>query len=146
MHLIYEFITYAIVFLFCRIKKSYLHKQKIEITGYLFWKPQDDETILSSFLHVATADLLFVFRCIGQPDAAIHFASQCVLHNPIFLGSQVNVASVNFLFSTLSQGQGECCATTSMWKVELILEFNFLSGSSFLSRLMRQVISVPFVV
>ena len=39
-----------------------------------------------------------------------------------------------------------CCATTSMWKVELELEFNFLSDSSFLSRLVRQVISVPFVV
>ena len=33
-----------------------------------------------------------------------------------------------------------------MRKVELVLEFNFLSGSSFLSRLVRQVISVTFVV
>ena len=41
---------------------------------------------------------------------------------------------------------GGCCATTSMWKVELDLEFNFLSGSGFLSRLVRQVISVSFVV
>ena len=41
---------------------------------------------------------------------------------------------------------GECYATTSMRKVELKLEFNFLSGSDFLSRLVRQVISVPFVV
>ena len=39
-----------------------------------------------------------------------------------------------------------CCATTNMWKVELELEFNFLSGSGFLSRLVGQVISVPFVV
>ena len=48
--------------------------------------------------------------------------------------------------TSLSQSQGECYASTSMRKVELILEFNFLSGSSFLSRLVRQVISVPFVV
>ena len=33
-----------------------------------------------------------------------------------------------------------------MWKVELELEFNFLSGSGFIFRLVRQVISVPFVV
>ena len=47
---------------------------------------------------------------------------------------------------SVSQRQGECYATTSMRKVELILEFNFLSGSNFLSRLVLQVISVPFVV
>ena len=41
---------------------------------------------------------------------------------------------------------GECYANTSMRKVELELEFNFLSGSVFLARLVRQVISVPFVV
>ena len=46
--------------------------------------------------------------------------------------------------TSLSQRQGECCATTSMRKIDLILEFNLLSGSSFLSRLVRQVISVPF--
>ena len=46
----------------------------------------------------------------------------------------------------LSQRQGECYATTSMWKVELELELNFLSGSVFVPRLVRQVISVPFVV
>ena len=48
--------------------------------------------------------------------------------------------------NTMSQKQGECYATTSMRKVELLLEFNFLSDSSFLCRLVRQVISVPFVV
>ena len=47
---------------------------------------------------------------------------------------------------TLVAGQGECYATTSMRKVELELEFIFLSGSAFLSRLRQQVISVPFVV
>ena len=41
---------------------------------------------------------------------------------------------------------GECYATTSMRKVELILEFTYLSGSSFLFRLVRQVISIPIVV
>ena len=46
----------------------------------------------------------------------------------------------------LSQRQGECYATTSMWKVKLEVEFNFLSGSVFLPRLVRQVISVSFVV
>ena len=48
--------------------------------------------------------------------------------------------------TSLSQRQGECYATTRMRKIEIILGFNFLSGSSFLSRLLRQVISVPFVV
>ena len=48
--------------------------------------------------------------------------------------------------TSLSQRQKKCYATTSMRKVELILEFNFLSGSNFLSRLVRQVIGVPFVV
>ena len=48
--------------------------------------------------------------------------------------------------TSLSQRQGECYATTSMRKVELELELNFLPGSVFLSRLVRQVISVPFVV
>ena len=47
--------------------------------------------------------------------------------------------------TNLSQRQGSC-ATTSVRKVELGLESNFLSGSNFLSRLVRQVISVPFVV
>ena len=57
------------------------------------------------------------------------------------------VVSTNFIvFDLLSQRQGECYATTSMRKVELILEFKFHSGSNFLSRLVRQVISVPFVV
>ena len=42
--------------------------------------------------------------------------------------------------------RGKGCCVTSMWKVELELEFNFLSRSVFLSRLVRQVISVPFVV
>ena len=51
-----------------------------------------------------------------------------------------------FLLMQLSQGVGECYATTSMRKVELILKFNSLSGSIFLSRLVLQVISVPFVV
>ena len=46
----------------------------------------------------------------------------------------------------LSQRQGECCTTKSMRKVELVLEFNFLSGFSFLSRSVRRVIGVPFVV
>ena len=36
----------------------------------------------------------------------------------------------------MSQGQGRY-AITSMQKVELELEFNFLSGSGFLSRLVR---------
>ena len=45
-----------------------------------------------------------------------------------------------------AEGMGECYATASMRKVELLLEFNFLSGSNFLSRLVLQVISVPFVV
>ena len=44
-----------------------------------------------------------------------------------------------------SRGRGEYYATTSMCEVELILEFNFVSGSSFLSRLVRQVISVPLL-
>ena len=46
----------------------------------------------------------------------------------------------------IARGRGECYATTSMRKVDLILEFNFLSSSNFLSRLVLQVISVPFVV
>ena len=41
---------------------------------------------------------------------------------------------------------GECYTIMSMWKVELKLEFNSLSGSGFLSRLVRLVISGPFVV
>ena len=57
----------------------------------------------------------------------------------------MNTILVHWIFHC-RKGRGECCATTSMWKVELFLEFNFLSGSSFLSRLVRQVISVPFVV
>ena len=39
--------------------------------------------------------------------------------------------------TSLSQGQGEYNAIASMRKVELELEFNFLSGSDFLSRLVR---------
>ena len=35
------------------------------------------------------------------------------------------------------KGRGECYAIASMRKVELELEFNFLSGSDFLSRLVR---------
>ena len=46
----------------------------------------------------------------------------------------------------LSQRQGEFYSTTSMRKVEVLLEIKFFSGSNFLSRLVRQVISVPFVV
>ena len=41
---------------------------------------------------------------------------------------------------------GGCYITTSMRKVELMLEFNSFSSSNFLSRLVLQVISVPFVV
>ena len=48
--------------------------------------------------------------------------------------------------TSLSQRQGECYATTSMRKAELILEFDFLSSPNFLSRLVRQVIIVSFVV
>ena len=51
-----------------------------------------------------------------------------------------------FLIKPLSQRQGKCYATRSMRKVELELEFIFLSGSVFLPRLVQQVISVPFVV
>ena len=40
---------------------------------------------------------------------------------------------------------GGCYAPTSMWKVELALEFSFF-GSFPLSRLARQVINVPFNV
>ena len=51
------------------------------------------------------------------------------------------------LVKVMSQGvTGECYATTSMRKIDLILEFNFLSGYNFLSRSVLQVISVPFVV
>ena len=48
--------------------------------------------------------------------------------------------------SNVARSWGECYATTSMRKVELMLEFNSLSVSNFLSRLVLQVISVPFVV
>ena len=50
------------------------------------------------------------------------------------------------LQKSVAEAGGECYATTSMRKVELLLEFNFLSGSNFLSHLVLQVISVPFVV
>ena len=40
----------------------------------------------------------------------------------------------------------ECYITASMRKVDLMLEFNSFSSSNFLSRLVLQVISVPFVV
>ena len=40
---------------------------------------------------------------------------------------------------------GNAYAITSMRKVELELEFNFLSGSDFLSRVVRQMFSIPFV-
>ena len=43
-------------------------------------------------------------------------------------------------------GKGECYITTSMRKVELVLEFNPFSSSNFLSRLVLQVISVPLVI
>ena len=46
----------------------------------------------------------------------------------------------------VARGKEESYATTSMRKVDLILEFNFLSSSNFLSRLVLQVISVPSVV
>ena len=50
-------------------------------------------------------------------------------------------------FELLSRGaRGECYFTASMQRVDSILEFNFLSGSNFLSRLVLQVISVSFVV
>ena len=43
---------------------------------------------------------------------------------------------------TLSQARwGECYAITSMRKVELKLEFNFLSGSDFLFRVVRQMLA-----
>ena len=48
--------------------------------------------------------------------------------------------------TSLSKRQGECYATTSMRKVELALEFIFLFGSVLLSRLVRQVTGVSFVV
>ena len=59
---------------------------------------------------------------------------------------QISLSPRTSSSKVFSQRQGECYATTSMRKVELILEFNFHSGSNFLSRLVRQVISVPFVV
>ena len=43
-------------------------------------------------------------------------------------------------------GKWVCCATTSMQKIEIELEPNFLSGSVSHSRLVRLMISVPFVV
>ena len=42
--------------------------------------------------------------------------------------------------------RGECYITASMRKKELMLEFNSFSSSNFLSRLVLQVISVPFVI
>ena len=42
-------------------------------------------------------------------------------------------------------GGGNAYAITSMRKVELELEFNFPSGSDFLSRVVRQMFSIPFV-
>ena len=61
------------------------------------------------------------------------------------LSLRKNLNSASLVAPVCRRGRG-CCAATSMWKVELELEFNFLSGSGFLSRLVRQVISVPFVV
>ena len=46
----------------------------------------------------------------------------------------------------VARGKGECYITASMREVELMLEFNSFSGSSFLSRLVLQMFSVPFVV
>ena len=63
-----------------------------------------------------------------------------------------NLACRHLTSSTFSQkvivakGKGEYYITTSMRKVELMLEFNSFSSSNFLSRLVLQVISVPFVV
>ena len=45
----------------------------------------------------------------------------------------------------VARGKGECYITTSMWRVELMLEFNSFSSSSFLFRLVLQMFSVPFV-
>ena len=56
--------------------------------------------------------------------------------------SEFSVKSV----SGVARGKGEYYITTSMRKVELMLEFNSFSSSYFLSRLVLQVISVPFVV
>ena len=46
----------------------------------------------------------------------------------------------------VARGKGECYITMSMRKVELMLEFNSFSSSSFLSRLVLRMFSVPFVV
>ena len=46
----------------------------------------------------------------------------------------------------VARGKGEYYITTSMRKVELMLEFNSFSTSNFRARLVLQVISVPFVV
>ena len=52
-----------------------------------------------------------------------------------------------WLYNFLSQAEwGERYITASMRKVDLVLEFNSFSSSNFLSRLVLQVISVPFVV
>ena len=60
--------------------------------------------------------------------------------------AQENLNGPHWSHQFVPEGQVECYATTSMREVELLLEFDFLSGSSFLSRLVQQVISVPFVV
>ena len=60
--------------------------------------------------------------------------------------AQKNFDCASLVAPVCRRGQGECYAITSKRKVELELEFKFLSGSVFLSRLVRRVISVPFVV
>ena len=94
-----------------------------------------------------------VFLCTVEPTRTFGF---CKNGSKLKAKKQSNtytmtrkLLSLNFIQTTsanLSQRQRECYATTTVRKVELILEFNFLSGSNFLSRLVLQVISVPFVV
>ena len=84
--------------------------------------------------------MAFIYFLNFKPPKAIDFDMH-IFQSPIRCGR----SSFQDL-SLVSQRQGECYATASMWKVELELEFNFLSVSVFLSRLVRQVISVPFVI
>ena len=50
------------------------------------------------------------------------------------------------LSTIVAGGRGNAIFSAGIRKVDLILEFNSFSGSNFLSRLVLQMFSVPFVV
>ena len=89
----------------------------------------------SNLLNLMEQELEAVSRCIQRDSKWLAFKK---------LGP-VEPSILSFSCSHCRRGRG-CCATTRVRKVDIEFEFNFLPGSGFLSRLVRQVISVPFVV